>query len=567
MSDVADKDSKDPSAKKKNDDDDEKKMTTIVEGSATMCFPASEESAVFYNPVQVQNRDLSVLMISLYSERRRRRIQEKHRKKRQQQQQRADQEQQQADQPSEATRTTEEPTADDGMIILDALAASGLRSIRYWNEVPHVKHITINDMETAAVERAHTNIRLNKLQDSLIADNDTSIEVTRPPGIRIHHGDAMHELYLSRRPQQLKLINNVNSVIESRKNCQWDVIDLDPYGSAAPFLDAAVQAVEDGGLLCVTSTDMVALGGSNPATCYGRYASMPIPRAGYLHELSLRILLYTLASSAARYGRTIRPVLSVGMDFYVRVFCEVYKDKAGVNALSLNIGHVYQSTQCPSFRICPTGQLGGRSGKAYHPGRAPNEAKCEEMGAPYKIAGPVWLGPLHDKKVVAEALKRLKSEKDTKWLATSERLRGLLTSCHEELEDAPLYYLIPDLCSAVKSSAVPLMVFRAALLNAGYQVSGYHKEPQAIKTNAPSHVVWDVIRTWCRQNPPKRAPTGGAEKILSVEPSTKIQFTSSSLRRPNRGIVRFPENPQPHWGPKPKASGQKRKAEGTECDK
>lgn len=27
----------------------------------------------------------------------------------------------------------------------------------------------------------------------------------------------------------------------------FDVIDLDPYGSAAPFLDAAVQAVSDGG--------------------------------------------------------------------------------------------------------------------------------------------------------------------------------------------------------------------------------------------------------------------------------------------------------------------------------
>jgi N2,N2-dimethylguanosine tRNA methyltransferase len=37
---------------------------------------------------------------------------------------------------------------------------------------------------------------------------------------------------------------------------QFDVIDLDPYGSAAPFMDAAVQSVKDGGLLCVTCTDM-----------------------------------------------------------------------------------------------------------------------------------------------------------------------------------------------------------------------------------------------------------------------------------------------------------------------
>jgi tRNA (guanine26-N2/guanine27-N2)-dimethyltransferase len=34
------------------------------------------------------------------------------------------------------------------------------------------------------------------------------------------------------------------------------VIDLDPYGSAAPFVDGAVQAVKSGGLICVTCTDM-----------------------------------------------------------------------------------------------------------------------------------------------------------------------------------------------------------------------------------------------------------------------------------------------------------------------
>lgn len=28
---------------------------------------------------------------------------------------------------------------------------------------------------------------------------------------------------------------------------RFDVIDLDPYGTAAPFLDSAVQSVADGG--------------------------------------------------------------------------------------------------------------------------------------------------------------------------------------------------------------------------------------------------------------------------------------------------------------------------------
>lgn len=31
------------------------------------------------------------------------------------------------------------------------------------------------------------------------------------------------------------------------KNARYDVIDLDPYGSPSCFLDAAVQAVSEGG--------------------------------------------------------------------------------------------------------------------------------------------------------------------------------------------------------------------------------------------------------------------------------------------------------------------------------
>ena len=40
---------------------------------------------------------------------------------------------------------------------------------------------------------------------------------------------------------------------------RFDVIDLDPYGTACPFLDSAVQAVANGGLLCVTCTGQLEL--------------------------------------------------------------------------------------------------------------------------------------------------------------------------------------------------------------------------------------------------------------------------------------------------------------------
>ena len=123
---------------------------------------------------------------------------------------------------------------------------------------------------------------------------------------------------------------------------------MDPYGSAAPFIDAAMQSIVNGGLLAITCTDMAALGGSHHETCYGRYGSFPIQRSGYLQELALRILLYHVSIVAGRYGRTIKPVLSVGMAFYIRVFIEVYDDKAGVSVMlfydSLDKEIVYSHT-------------------------------------------------------------------------------------------------------------------------------------------------------------------------------------------------------------------------------
>jgi len=174
-------------------------------------------------------------------------------------------------------------------------------------------------------------------------------------GIRIRHGDATHEMYMSRRDPKLQTAPSPDSLQQSP---QYDVIDLDPYGSAAPFLDAAVQAVQDGGMLNVTCTDMVALGGSHPETCFGRYnASFPLQRAPYVQEVALHILLQSLAVTAAKYGRSIRPILSVGMDFYVRVFCEIHNDKAAIERLSLSIGNIYQSPQCSSFFTNPRGQI------------------------------------------------------------------------------------------------------------------------------------------------------------------------------------------------------------------
>lgn len=138
-------------------------------------------------------------------------------------------------------------------------------------------------------------------------------EVGRRPGcrgrVKINEGDACAFMY-----------NHRSAVGPSAR---VDVVDLDPYGTAAPFLDAAIGCISDGGLLAITCTDLAVLAGQQyPEKCYSNYGGTNV-HAEYTHEAALRLVMHSLASVAARYGRYITPLLSFSIDFYVRLFVRI----------------------------------------------------------------------------------------------------------------------------------------------------------------------------------------------------------------------------------------------------
>ena len=77
--------------------------------------------------------------------------------------------------------------------------------------------------------------------------------------------------------------------------------------------------------------------------------------------------------------------------------------------MSCNIGTVYQRVRCPSYHIVPNGQCSANNVHVIQPTRAPKMEKCGETGGPFKTAGPIWLGPLHDTCIVQEAIGRLEN--------------------------------------------------------------------------------------------------------------------------------------------------------------
>ena len=282
-------------------------FTTVTEGKATILFPKDE---VFYNPAQQFNRDLSVAVIRTWSEslaatkkqlRKANWDQKKKRRKEAAQQENTEEEHTETLSP---TNETKQPNGSNlprrKITILEALSATGLRAIRYALEIPHVSTVLANDMSPDAISSIHRNISHNTL----------------PPGL------------------VTATCSDANSLMYSRHSNRVDVVDLDPYGTAAPFIDSAIQAIAGDGLLCVTCTDMSVLAGIGyPEKCYANYGGSPVKQE-YTHEVALRLVLNSIASTAAKYGRAIVPLLSLSIDFYVRLFIRVVQSPAQVKFLA-----------------------------------------------------------------------------------------------------------------------------------------------------------------------------------------------------------------------------------------
>lgn len=62
-------------------------------------------------------------------------------------------------------------SAQDGITVLEALAATGLRSIRYALEVPNLKLIYANDCSARAVETMNRNAKENGVEHLVKTEN------------------------------------------------------------------------------------------------------------------------------------------------------------------------------------------------------------------------------------------------------------------------------------------------------------------------------------------------------------------------------------------------------------
>lgn len=476
---------------------------TITEGKCSMRYPKG--NTVFYNPVQQFNRDISTLGIRAWSE-----LYEQdpkfNKKKRP-----ID-----GDQPK--------PYID----ILEALSASGIRAIRYGKEIPNVRKVIANDMSAKAVDTIRQNVEFNEAQDKVIPNQ----------------ADANKMMHIQ--PEKAH------------------VIDLDPYGSATPFIDAAVQNVRDNGLLLVTCTDLgILAGNAYPEKCFAQYGGTTV-HSDACHESALRLVLNLVASTAAKYGKAIEPVLSLSIDFYVRCFIRVKASPLAVKFNHSKTMIVYHCPSCNSVTPQPLGKYIQReNGTTKHTiahGPVVDSSRCSNCGNLTHITGPMWSGELHSHEFIDKMLD-IHSTLDPETYGTLPRIQGMLALAKSELPDVPFYVSLPSLSHVIKAPCPPLKEYTSALLNLGYQVSETHQKRSCLKTDAGHDVLWDILRAWMEL----KGEGGGVKegspgyKILSkprildnVSFEDHEQAVAMEQIRKSK-LVRFQMNPTENWGPKGRA--------------
>eukprot|EP00057_Strongylocentrotus_purpuratus_P003900 XP_003727616.1 PREDICTED: tRNA (guanine(26)-N(2))-dimethyltransferase isoform X1 [Strongylocentrotus purpuratus] len=492
----------------------------VEEGRARIVFPNPNE--VFYNPAQVINRDLSLAVTGLFVEDF---LQGKEIKvSYEYRDETKDTDDTQQETVSENNVCYPGQKCEEGITFLEALSASGLRSVRIAKEVPGIKRVVANDFSEEAVRDIERNIQFNNVEDLVEAS----------------HSDASLLMY------------------KHRFKDSFNVVDLDPYGSAAQFLDSGVQAVRNGGLLCVTCTDMAVLCGNHGHACFAKYGAMAL-RTKFCNEMALRILLQCIETQATRYNRYIVPVLSVAVDFYVRVFVRVHISQSKVKYSPSKKALVYHCSGCGSFNLQRLGKVTFKENNPnpiFQPATGPPVDKsCQHCDSSFHVGGPIWADPIHDVGFVKRLITHIDTYPDR--FKYKDRMKGMMTVVSEELSDCPLYYITSHLCNVVHCECPSQEKVRSAILNAGYRVSISHASPEALKTDAPASVIWDIIRAWVKDHPvseKRLAASSPAASILGKDSSIKVNFDPHPDAIPkSRQMVRFPENPQANWGPKARA--------------
>ncbi|MCX8153379.1 MAG: tRNA (guanine(10)-N(2))-dimethyltransferase [Candidatus Bathyarchaeota archaeon] len=326
--------------------------------------------------------------------------------------------------------------------LCEPLTSTGIRGIRFAAEIHGANGVLIGDISERAVELARYNIILNGLQHCLT----------------VQHKDA--NLLLSE---------------HAAPHRRFDVVDLDPFGSPVPYLDSAIRALRDEGLLAVTATDLAPLCGVHPKACVRKYGGKPL-RTEYCHELAVRLLAGCIVAVAAKHDIGIHVVFSHSTDHYIRVYAQIAYGAKRADAAVKSLGYILHCFNC----------LHRESAKSPFA----KDAACPECGSKMDYAGPLWLEKIFDKGFC----KLMAKENMQRALRNSGKIARLLALAETEAEAPATYYVLDRISDKLALPVPAVDTMLQVLRSSGFIAVPTHFNSRGIRTNASALVVKKLLQ-------------------------------------------------------------------------
>lgn len=314
--------------------------------------------------------------------------------------------------------------------VCEPMCGTGVRGIRLALEAGKVQQVVMGDLSPTALKVAQANAALNGVSHL----------------VRLRLLDA-------------SLLMSLHGYPGGR----FSYLDVDPYGSPAPFVDSAVTATENHGLLAVTATDMAPLCGVNPRACLRKYGGLPLS-GEFCHEVAVRIVAGALVRCSAVHEVAAMPVFSYYADHYVRVYVRLDRGAKRADRALEQMGYVRYCRRCLHRESSKDGRNEG----------------CPICGADMQVGGPMWMGELADE----DFTKSMAEEAQALEHLTDSRAAGLVDQVRAEIGYGPGFYEIDKICSLAGAPSVSTDEALNKLREAGFRVTMAHFSDRAIKTDA-----------------------------------------------------------------------------------
>lgn len=323
---------------------------------------------------------------------------------------------------------------------LDALAGIGARGVRIANECSRRTEVTLVEFNETSLRMARKNAKKNGVESRC---------------------EFVHE--------------EANAYLHSRfgRLERFAAVDVDPFGTPAPYVQGALAAADEGAMVSLTATDTATLCGVFPTVARRRYGAKVV-KGESPHEAAIRVLFGFCARVGGVVDTGVAPVAAHATLHYLRVYFRVLRGAAKSDRCLTEVGYVASCTACHENSVTTD-----------------FTAVCARCGGKARCVGPQWVGGILDEGVVGDARRECSK---LGWGGAADALGAL-----EGVDSFPPFgYSMEAITSRERISSVSFQKVVDALEASGRSAMRQPFGSSGLKTDAPYSEVLAAVREAAR---------------------------------------------------------------------